>query len=222
MAMLLGKKVGMTQVYDEGGSLYAVTVIEAGPCVVMQVKTKASDGYDAIQLGYENVKPSCQKKPAKGHARKAKTMPKRFVREMRLFDEASPDLKVGQSVTVSAFGESEFVDVIGTSKGKGFAGVMKRYGFGGFPASHGTERKHRAPGSQAGFGTDRGHGGNIKKGKKMSGHLGSCRVTTKGHRLFSVDEKRNLLVVKGAVPGPAGGYVIVKSSLKKQQKKKSK
>jgi large subunit ribosomal protein L3 len=197
MAMLLGKKVGMTQVYDEGGSLHAVTVIEAGPCVVMQVKAKDSDGYDAIQLGYENVKPSRQKKPAKGHAAKAKTMPKRFVREMRFFDEASVDLKVGQNITVSAFEDSEVVDVIGTSKGKGFAGVMKRHGFSGFPASHGTERKHRAAGSQAGFGTDSG-------------------------QLFSIDEKRNLLVVKGAVPGPSGGYVVVKSSLKKQKKKKDK
>ncbi|MHC4114706.1 MAG: 50S ribosomal protein L3 [Planctomycetota bacterium] len=219
MAMLLGKKVGMTQVYDEGGSLHAVTVIEAGPCVVMQVKRRESDGYDAIQLGYEDVKPSRQKKPAKGHAKKAKTLPKRFVREMRFVDDAQPDWKVGQSITVSAFGESEVVDVIGTSKGKGFAGVMKRHGFGGFPASHGTERKHRAPGSQAAFGTDCGHGGNIKRGKKMGGHMGGCRVTTKGHSLFSIDEERNLLVVKGAVPGPAGGYVVVRSSLKKQKKR---
>jgi large subunit ribosomal protein L3 len=214
MAMLLGKKVGMTQVYDESGKLLPVTVIQAGPCSVMQVKTTKTDGYNAIQLGLDDIKQSRRKNPQIGHAKKANTVPKRFTREMRLPNEAELAYKVGESITVSAFAEDKYVDVVGTSKGKGFAGVMKRYGFKGFPASHGTERKHRAPGSQAGYATDRGHGGSIKKGKKMAGHMGNRRVTTKGHRLAAIDEKNNLLVVKGSVPGPAGGYVIVRSAKK--------
>lgn len=214
MVTLLGKKVGMTQVYDESGNLLPVTVIQAGPCAVMQVKTVETDGYNAIQLGYDDIKASRRKNPAIGHAEKAKTVPKRFVRELRLSDDAEPEYKAGDSVTVSVFEEIKYVDVIGTSKGKGFAGVMKRYGFGGFPGSHGTERKHRAPGSISSFASDAGHGGNLKKGKRMAGHMGSSRVTTKSHNLVSIDQDRNLLVVKGSVPGPAGGYVIVRSSQK--------
>jgi large subunit ribosomal protein L3 len=214
MAMLLGKKVGMTQVYDDSGSLLPVTVIQAGPCTVMQVKTAASDGYNAVQLGYDDVKPSRRKNPQIGHAKKADSVPKRIIKEMRLPDGAEPGYKIGDSLTVSVFAEEKNVDVAGTSKGKGFAGVMKRHGFGGFPASHGTERKHRAPGSQASFGTDRGHGGNIKKGKKMAGHMGNRRVTAKNHTLVAIDEEKNLLVVKGSVPGSADGYVIVRSAQK--------
>ncbi|MBN1804498.1 MAG: 50S ribosomal protein L3 [Sedimentisphaerales bacterium] len=214
MAMLLGKKVGMTQVYDDAGSLVPVTVIQAGPCQVMQVKTTETDGYNAVQLGFDEVKPARRKHPQIGHAKKANATPKRFIKEMRLTENASGQYEVGSAVTVSVFADEKFVDVVGTSKGKGFAGVMKRYGFGGFPASHGTERKHRAPGSQAGYGTDRGHGGNIKKGKKMAGHLGNCRVTVKNHKLVEVDEEKNLLIIKGSVPGPAGGYCIVRSAKK--------
>ena len=147
--MMLGKKVGMTRVYDESGRALAVTVIEAGPCTVTQVKTSETDGYNSVQLGYDDVKESRRNKPAIGHAKKAKTVPKRFVREMRLADNSSVEHKVGDEVTVGAFSEVSYVDVTGTSKSKGFAGVMKRHGFGGFPASHGTERKHRAPGSIA-------------------------------------------------------------------------
>ena len=214
MVMLLGKKVGMTQVYDDSGELVPVTVIQAGPCVVMQVKTIKTDGYNAVQLGFDEIKPVRRKSPQIGHSRKANTTPKRFIREMRLSAEAEPQYEPGSSVTVSVFEKDKIVDVVSTSKGKGFAGAMKRYGFGGFPASHGTERKHRAPGSQAGYGTDRGHGGNIKKGKKMAGHLGNCRVTAKNHKLVDIDEEKNLLVVKGSVPGPAGGYCIVRSAKK--------
>ena len=214
MIMLLGKKVGMTQVYDEMGRLLPATVIHAGPCTVMQVKTIQTDGYNAVQLGYDGVKPSRMKKPQVGHAQKAGTTPKRLVREMRLPDEVEPDYKVGDSVTVSVFAEDKFVDVVGTSKGKGFAGVMKRHGFGGFPASHGTERKHRAAGSISSFASDAGHGGNLKKGKKMAGHMGNCRVTTKGHILIAIDEEKNLLVVKGSIPGPSGGYVTIKTAKK--------
>ena len=214
MAMLLGKKVGMTQVYDESGKLLPVTVIQAGPCAVMQVKTVETDGYNAVQLGYEDVKPSRRKNPEVGHAEKANAVPKKFVKEVRLLNDTEPEYKSGDSVTVSVFAEENLVDVVGTSKGKGFAGVMKRHGFGGFPASHGTERKHRAPGSISSFASDAGKSGGPKKGKKMAGHMGNCRVTAKSHSLVSIDEQENLLVVKGSVPGPAGGYVIVRSAKK--------
>jgi large subunit ribosomal protein L3 len=212
--MLLGKKVGMTQVYDEQERLLPVTVIQAGPCIITQVKTVETDGYNAVQMGFDDVKASRRIKAAMGHADKAKTTPKKYVREMRLSNDAKVELNPGDSLTVSVFAETKMVDVIGTSKGKGFTGPMKRWHFGGMPGSHGTERKHRAPGSQAGYGTDRGHGGDIKKGKKMGGHLGASRITVKTHRLVSVDPENNLLVIKGSVPGAAGGYVIVRSSQK--------
>ena len=214
MAMLLGKKVGMTQVYDESGKLLPVTVIQAGPCAVMQVKTAETDGYNAVQFGFDDVKPSRRKKPQIGHAQKSNTVPKKFVKEMRLPDDIELEYKVGDSITVSVFAESKSVDVVGTSKGKGFAGVMKRHGFHGFPASHGTERKHRAPGSISSFASDAGHGPGPKKGKKMPGHMGNRRVTTKSHSLVAIDEEKNLLVVKGSIPGSAGGYVIVCSAKK--------
>ena len=204
----------MTQVYGEGGHLLPVTVIQAGPCVVMQVKTAETDGYNAIQFGYDDVKESRRRKPQIGSAAKVNAAPKRFVREMRIPDNTEPEHKAGEMVTVSVFAETKIVDVVGTSKGKGYAGVMKRHGFGGFPASHGTERKHRAPGSQASYGTDRGHGGNIKKGKRMSGHMGHVRVTSKNHEVVAVDEDNNLLVVKGSIPGPAGGYCVVRTAKK--------
>lgn len=209
--MLLGKKVGITQVYDKAGNLLPVTVIQAGPCSVMQVKTVKTDGYNAVQLGYDDVKPSRRNNPQTGHTHKANTVPKKFIREMRLPNGVEPEYKIGDSLTVSVFAENSIVDVVGTSKGKGFAGPMKRHGFHGFPSSHGTERKHRAPGSIASFASERGRGSGPKKGKKMAGHMGSSRVTTKNHSVVTVDEQRNLLVVKGPVPGPAGSYVIVRS-----------
>jgi large subunit ribosomal protein L3 len=212
MATLLGRKVGMTQVYDETGRLLPVTVIQAGPCAVLQVKTTESDGYNAVQLGFDDVKPSRRKKPQIGHTEKAGTAPKKFVREMRLLDGAEADCKVGDLLSVSVFEENKCVDVTGTSKGKGFAGVMKRHGFHGFPASHGTERKHRAPGSISSFASNAGKGGSLKKGKKMAGHMGHCRVTTKNHSVVAVDEQNNLLIIKGSVPGAVGGYVVVCSA----------
>ena len=214
MVMLLGKKIGITQIYDEAGRLLPATVIQAGPCAVIQVKTVKTDGYNAVQLGYDDVKPSRRKKPQIEHAKKANSVPKRFVKEMRLPNDTEPQYKLGDSITVSVFAESKIVDVIGTSKGKGFQGVMKRHHFGGMPGSHGTERKHRSPGSIASHGTDRGHGGNIKKGKKMSGHMGHVRITVKNHGLISIDQEKNLLVIKGSVPGPDGGYVIIQSAKK--------
>jgi len=214
MAMLLGKKVGITQVYNKAGNLLPVTVIQAGPCTVMQVKTVKTDGYNAVQLGYDDVKPSRRNDPQTGHSQKAGTAPKKFIREMRLPGNVEQGYKIGDSLTVSVFAEGGCVDVVGTSKGKGFAGVMKRYGFHGFPSSHGTERKHRAPGSIASFASERGRGSGPKKGKKMPGHMGSRRVTVKNHSVVAVDQQRNLLVVKGSVPGPAGGYVIIRSAQK--------
>ncbi|AQQ72056.1 50S ribosomal protein L3 [Limihaloglobus sulfuriphilus] len=213
MAMLLGKKIGMTQVYDEG-RIKPVTVIQAGPCVVTQIKTEDTDGYSAVQLGYDDIKSSRQKKPAIGHAEKASTNPKRFVREMRVNSDSDINVELGDEIGVDVFSDISSVDVVGTSKGRGFAGVMKRHGFGGFPATHGTERKHRAPGSIASHASDAGHGGNVKKGKRMGGHMGNTRVTTKNHEVISVDNEKNLIVVKGAVAGPSGGYVIVKASKK--------
>jgi large subunit ribosomal protein L3 len=213
MAMLLGKKVGMTRVYDEAGRLIPVTVIQAGPCIITQIKTGATDGYNAVQMGYDDVKPSRRKQPEVGHARKANTNPKRFVREWRLPSEAKTDeYKPGDSLTVSIFAGTKLVDIVGTSKGKGFAGPMKRYGFKGFPASHGTERKHRAPGSIAARAINAGMGGGLKRGKRMGGHMGDARVTAKNHELVAIDEERNLLVVKGTVPGPSGGYCVVKTA----------
>jgi large subunit ribosomal protein L3 len=214
VAMLLGKKIGMTQVYDEKERLLPVTVIQAGPCIVTQVKTFETDGYNAVQLGFEDKKTSRSTKAAIGHAEKAKTGPKRYVKEMRLANDVKPEVNAGDSLTVTVFADTKFVDVIGTSKGKGFTGPMKRWHFGGMPGSHGTERKHRSPGSQAGYGTDRGHGGDIKKGKKMGGHLGAARITVKTHRLVSIDPENNLLIIKGSVPGYAGGYVVVRSTKK--------
>ena len=204
----------MTQVYNELGKLVPVSVIQAGPCVVMQVKNAETDGYKAIQLGFDEVKDSRRKKPQIGHAEKANTNPKKFVKEMRLPDDVEQEYKAGESVTVAVFSEDKSVEVVGTSKGKGFAGVMKRHGFGGFPASHGTERKHRAPGSISSFASNAGHGAGPKRGKKMAGHMGNCRVTTKNHDLVAIDEDKNLLIVKGSVPGPAGGYCIIRSAQK--------
>jgi len=217
MVMLLGKKIGMTQVYDESGKITSVTVIQAGPCSVLQVKTAESDGYSAVQLGFEDVKESRVKKPASGHAAKAGTAAKKFVREMRLDEGGEAEYSAGNEVSVTAFADVKYVDVSGTSKGKGYAGVMKRHGFGGFPGSHGTERKHRAAGSISSYASDAGSGGNLKKGKPMAGRMGHVRVTTKHHRLVSIDKERNLLVVKGAVAGPSGGYVEICSSRTKQE-----
>lgn len=210
-AAILGKKVGMTRVFDEQGASVPVTVVEAGPCPVLQVKTKDTDGYEAVQLGFERMKPSRCKRPQIGHARKAQTVPQRFVREVRL--TAPTDRAIGDVVTVGVFEEMgvRFVDVVGTTIGKGFQGVMKRHRFGGQPGSHGTERKHRSPGGIGGSG-DRGRGRCIKKGKRMAGQMGHVRCTIHNQRLVSIDKERNLLLIKGAVPGPKGCYVIVSKS----------
>jgi large subunit ribosomal protein L3 len=212
IAALLGRKVGMTRVYDEKGTIIPVTVVQAGPCIVTQVKTEdGADGYNAIQLGFEDMKERRQSKPLVGHCKKAGlTTPKRFFREVRLKDK--PGVAAGSTVDVSLFDTIKFVDVSGTSKGKGFQGVMKRWNFGGQPGSHGTERKHRSPGGIGGGQGTRGHGRAIKKGKKMAGHLGDESVTTRNHLLVSVDKEKNLLLIKGPLPGANGGLLFIRQS----------
>jgi large subunit ribosomal protein L3 len=210
---ILGRKIGMTQVFDPDGSRIPVTVVQAGPCVVLQVKSGESrDGYHAVQLGFDDVKPHRATMPLIGHARKAKTAPKRFVREIRLTEK--PDKAVGDTITVEVFqqAQTKWVDVVGTTKGKGFQGVMKRHGFGGQPGSHGTERKHRSPGSIGAHAQNRGHSGAVKKGKRMAGHMGHVRATARCQALVDVDIENNLLLIRGSIPGPAGGYVIVRKA----------
>ncbi|OPX24113.1 MAG: 50S ribosomal protein L3 [Planctomycetales bacterium 4484_123] len=208
---LIGRKVGMTQIFDEAGNVQPVTVVQAGPCVVLQIKRMQTDGYDAVQIGYEDVRPQRATRPAVGHAARAGTWPKKVIREVRL-TEAAEGVEVGQTLTVKLFQDVAYVDVTGTSKGKGFAGVMKRHNFRGQSASHGTERKHRSPGSISSHGTDLGHGGNIKKGKRMAGHMGAARCTSRNHRLLGVDVENNLLLIKGSLPGANGGYLFVTRS----------
>lgn len=207
-AAILGKKIGMTRVFDEAGSSIPVTIVQAGPCPILQIKTHESDGYEAVQLGFQNAKPSRTTRAEIGHAREAKAVPQKFVREIRLVKPT--DKQRGDMVTVELFEEQgiKFVDVVGTSIGKGFQGVMKRHNFAGQGASHGTERKHRSAGG-IGAGGNRGFGRCIKKGKKMPGHMGHERVTIRNQRLVSVDKDRNLLLIKGVVPGPKGGFVVV-------------
>lgn len=214
MEMLLGKKIGMTQVYGEDGKMLPVTVIQAGPCTVTQVKTVDGDGYNGVQLGFDDVKPSRRKKSEIGHFKKSDTAVKKFVKEMCLGDDTECEYKQGDVLDVLIFEQTSKVDVTGVSKGKGFAGGMKRHGFSGFPATHGTKRCHRATGSIAGAASNAGKSGGPKKGKRMAGHLGGSRVTNKDLDLVSIDREKNLVVVKGSVPGADGGYVIVKSSKK--------
>ena len=208
---LLGKKIGMTQVYDDAGTVHPVTVVQAGPCSVLQTKSTDTDGYESVQIGFEDVKPHRALKPQIGHAAKAGVKPKKHVRDVRLADPAV-DVESGQTLTVALFEGVALVDVTGTSKGKGFAGVMKRYGFKGQPASHGVERKHRSPGSIASHSSNAGTGPRIKKGKRMSGHMGMVRCTTRHHRLMGIDKENNLLLIKGPIPGANGGVVFIRES----------
>ena len=211
---LLGRKIGMTRVLGERGQAEVVTVVKAGPCVVLQVRNKQSDGYDAVQLGYEDVPPQRSTMPMIGHAAKARTGPKRFSREVRV--DGPVDVSQGDVLTVERFaaGDVRYVDVVGVTKGKGFAGVMKRHGFGGKEASHGVERKHRSAGGIGGY-ANAGTGRGVKKGKRMAGHLGSVRCTMSSLRLVRVDAENGLMVVSGSIPGPNGGVVLVCQSKKK-------
>ena len=212
IAAILGRKVGMTRVYDEKGTSVPVTVVQAGPCIVTQVKTAdGKDGYNAIQLGFEEIKERRSTKPLVGHCKKTgQTTPKRVFREVRL--TAKPTLAAGATVDVTIFDLIKYVDVVGISKGKGFQGVMKRWNFGGQPGSHGTERKHRSPGGIGGGQGTRGHGRAIRLGKKMAGHLGDERVTAKNLAVVGVDKEKHLILVKGTVPGANGGLVFVREA----------
>ncbi|MCG3181086.1 MAG: 50S ribosomal protein L3 [Phycisphaerae bacterium] len=208
---ILGRKVGMTRFYDEQGVCHPCTVVQAGPCTVLQVKSDETDGYRAVQIGLGVRKPHRATKPMIGHAAKAGVAAPEAVREFRQND-GDPQLDVGGQITVSDFSEVRWVDVTGTTKGKGFAGVMKRHNFGGQPASHGTERKHRSPGSIASHATNRGFSGRPKKGKRMAGQLGNTRCTERNLRLLGVDAEKNLLLIRGAIPGANGGLVTVRTS----------
>lgn len=209
MKALIGTKLGMTQVFDEEGRAVPVTVVEAGPCVVTQIRTPERDGYAAVQIGYGEIKESRVPKPLKGHFVKASVEPTRHLVEIRTDDAGS--YEVGSNLTVDVFQPGDWVDVIGTSKGKGFAGVMKRHNFHGLKASHGTERKHRSAGS-VGAGTTPGR---VFKGQKGAGRMGNERVTVLSQQIVEADAGKNLLLIKGAVPGPTGGLVMVRTAAKK-------
>lgn len=214
---LIGRKIGMTRIYDEKGAVVPVTVVEAGPCAVIQVKNEKSDGYNAVQLGFGEVKPKHSTMPLMGHCAKAGVAPLRHFREIRLVKPS--EVAVGSTVNVDIFKDVQYVDVIGTSKGKGFAGAMKRYHFGGQCASHGTERKHRSPGSICSRASNRGFTGKPKKGVRMAGHMGMDRVTTRNHPLVKIDAGKNLLLIKGALPGANGGLLFIRKSITAKVKK---
>jgi len=205
---VLGTKLGMTQVFSDDGRMVPVTVVAAGPCVVTRVRTPDADGYAAVQLGYGEVDPRRVNKPEAGHFMRAGVTPRRYLVELRT-DDAS-DYTLGQEVTAETFEAGQLVDVTARSKGKGFAGVMKRHGFKGLGASHGTQRKHRAPGSIGGCATP----GRVFKGVRMAGRMGGVRTTSLNLTVHGVDADRGLLLIKGAVPGPAGGLVLVRTAVK--------
>jgi large subunit ribosomal protein L3 len=205
---LIGKKVGMTQIFDAAGSAVPVTLIEAGPCYVTQVRTVESEGYSAVQLGFAEVKPKRITGGQLGHLKRNNLPPLRFLREFR---EKDPGVKEGDVLNVGeVFAVGEHIDVIGTSKGKGFAGAMKRYHFRGGPATHGQSDRQRSPGSR-GSGTTPGR---VYKGARGPGHMGHDRVTTQNLVVALVDAERNLLGVRGSVPGPKGGLVVIKGARK--------
>jgi large subunit ribosomal protein L3 len=205
---ILGTKLGMTQVFDDNNRVVPVTVVQAGPNVVTQVRTPEKDGYTAVQLAFGAIAPRKVNKPERGHFEKAGATPRRHLVELRTADAG--EYTVGQEITASVFGAGAVVDVVGTSKGKGTAGVMKRHGFKGLGASHGTQRKHRSPGSIGGCATP----GRVFKGLRMAGRMGHVRTTTQNLTVHRVDTDNGLLLIKGAVPGPRGGLLLVKSAAK--------
>lgn len=200
---LIGKKVGMTQIFDDDGLAVPVTLIEAGPCYVTQLRLPEQDGYSAVQLGFGEVKPKRLTGGQLGHLKRSSIPPLRYLREFR---EKDPEVKEGDKVTVDVFALGDFVDVIGTSKGKGFAGAVKRYGFRGGPKTHGQSDRLRAPGSR-GAGTTPGR---VYKGAKGPGHMGNHRVSIQNLKVVLVDAERNLIGVRGAVPGAKGGLLMIK------------
>ena len=204
---IIGKKLGMTQLFDNNGNVVPVTVIEAGPCVVAQKKTIENDGYEAVQIGYGDLKASKVNKPMKGHFAKGDVAPKKVLREFKLEDTSA--INVGDIIKADAFAEGDAVDVRGTSKGKGYAGVIKSWNFSRLKESHGTGPVHRHGGSLGVIDPAR-----VFKGKKMAGHLGHERVTVQNLSVVKVDAEKNIIAVKGAVPGPKGGIVVLFDSVK--------
>jgi len=206
---VLGKKLGMTQVFDANNKMVPVTVVEAGPCVVTQIRTPEKDGYSAVQIAFGAIDPKKITKPLAGHFAKAGVTPRRSVAELRTLDTTS--YTVGQELGATVFAAGELVDATGTSTGKGTAGVMKRHGFGGLGSSHGVDRKHRMPGSIGACSTP----GRVFKGMRMMGRMGAEKVTTQNLLVQSVDAENNLLLIKGSVPGPDGALVFIRSAAKK-------
>lgn len=205
---VLGEKLGMTQVFDDAGKMVPVTVLKAGPCVVSRIRTPDTDGYSAIQLGYGQINPRKVNKPLGDYLRAHDLTPRRHYVEVRTTDAS--EYTLGQEVDAASFETGQKVDVTGKSKGKGFAGVMKRHGFRGLSASHGTHRAHRAPGSIGGCATP----GRVFKGMRMAGRMGNVRKTVQNLTVHSVDAEKGLILVKGAVPGPNGGLVLVRTAVK--------
>lgn len=205
---VLGEKLGMTQVFDESNRIVPVTVVKAGPCVVTQVRTPDNDGYSAVQIAYGQIDPRKVNKPSTGHFAKAGVTPRRWVVELRTEDAG--EYTLGQELGADVFQEGQLVDVVGTSRGKGFAGVMKRHGFSGLRASHGVQRKHRSPGSIGGCATP----ARVFKGVRMAGRMGGVKTTTQNLTVHAVDDEQGLLLIKGAVPGPTGGLVLVRTASK--------
>jgi large subunit ribosomal protein L3 len=208
MKGLLGEKLGMTQVWDENNRVVPVTVVKAGPCVVTQVKTPEQDGYSSVQIAFGAIDPRKVNKPASGHFAKAGVTPRRHLVELRTSDAS--EYTVGQELAVDTFEAGQVIDVVGTTKGKGYAGVMKRHGFSGVSASHGAHRNHRKPGSIGGCATP----GRVFKGMRMAGRMGTNRQTTQNLTIHAVDAENGLILIKGAVPGPKGGLVLVRTSAK--------
>ncbi|WP_066368950.1 50S ribosomal protein L3 [Herbidospora mongoliensis] len=206
---VLGKKLGMTQVFDDSNRIVPVTVVEAGPCVVTRVRTPERDGYSAVQLGFGQIDPRKVNKPLGDYLRKHDITPRRFFVEVRTDDAA--EYTLGQEVTAGTFEAGQFVDVTGKSKGKGFAGVMKRHGFKGLGASHGTQRKHRSPGSIGGCATP----GRVFKGVRMAGRMGNIRTTIQSLKVHAVDAEKGLILIKGAIPGANGSLVLIRTAAKK-------
>jgi large subunit ribosomal protein L3 len=205
---ILGEKLGMTQVFDENNRIVPVTVVKAGPCVVTQIRTKEKDGYTAVQLAYGQIDPRKVTKPVAGHFKAANVTPRRHLVELRT--DAIEDYTVGQELGADVFADGALVDVTGTTRGKGTAGVMKRHGFHGLGAGHGTQRKHRAPGSIGACATP----ARVFKGLKMAGRMGNEKQTTQSLVVHKVDTDRGLLLIKGAVPGPKGALVLVRTAAK--------
>ena len=206
---LLGTKLGMTQLWDDSNKLVPVTVIQAGPCVVTQVRTPETDGYSAVQLGFGAVKPKKLTKPAAGHFERAGVTPRKHLLELRTADAS--EYTLGQEVTSDVFAAAEIVDVTGVTKGKGFAGVMKRHGFSGLGSAHGVHRKHRSPGSIGQSSTP----SKVFKGVKMAGRMGVAKKTVQNLTIHAVDAERGLILVKGAIPGNKGSLVVIRSAAKK-------